>query len=186
MAWRLGYRYATLVLVVVAATPLLLFFGSFLVGILIRPQLTRYKKVEWLIYHNRYSPAIWAVSFAVGNVTAFYLGYYKEFLDQYVVLGAIKRTMIRKIEHFLFILPSTTCFPRRFEQASSTCRPCLPDQFKGKLNLAGRRLRRGEEPSALNRLPILIENSKVVGWRGKIRAIEYIEKLSSELRVEVF
>lgn len=36
-------------------------------------------------YDNRYSPAIWAVSFAVANVIAFSLGCYKESLERYAM-----------------------------------------------------------------------------------------------------
>ena len=49
--------------------------------------------------------------------------------------------------------------------------PELPDQFEGKLNLAGRGLCGGEKSRALNTLSTLIEDLKVVGWRGKIRAV---------------
>jgi hypothetical protein len=62
----------------------------------------------------------------------------------------------------------------------------LPDQFKRKLNLTGSGLSRGKKSRALNALSFLIENRKVVGWRGKIRAVENIEDLRSELGVEVF
>src|ERR1700716_1702915 len=49
--------------------------------------------------------------------------------------------------------------------------PELPDQFERKLNLAGRGLCGGEKSRALNTLSTLIEDLKVVGWRGKIRAV---------------
>ena len=61
----------------------------------------------------------------------------------------------------------------------------LPDQFQRKLNLAGRGLCGGEKSRALNTLSTLIEDLKVVGWRGKIRAVEDIENLRSELGVKV-
>jgi len=47
----------------------------------------------------------------------------------------------------------------------------LPDQFERKLNLAGCGLGGGEKSRALNTLSALIEDLKVVGWRGKIRAV---------------
>jgi hypothetical protein len=62
----------------------------------------------------------------------------------------------------------------------------LPDQLERELNLAGRCLRGGEKSRALNALPILIEDRKVVGGRGKIRTVENIEKLRSELGVKAF
>jgi predicted RNA-binding Zn-ribbon protein involved in translation (DUF1610 family) len=83
-AWRLGYRDTTFVLVVVTGTVLLWFFGIFLFGILIPPRLKRFKRIVWFSYHGRYSPAIWAASFALGNVVAFSLGYYGS-LDHYAM-----------------------------------------------------------------------------------------------------
>jgi hypothetical protein len=62
----------------------------------------------------------------------------------------------------------------------------LPDQLQRELNLAGRGLCGVDESRALNSLAILIEDLKVVGWRGKIRAVENIEDLGSELSVKVF
>jgi len=47
----------------------------------------------------------------------------------------------------------------------------LPDQFERKLNLAGCGLCGGEKSCALNTLSTLIEDLKVVGWRGKIRSV---------------
>src|ERR1700682_5673854 len=62
----------------------------------------------------------------------------------------------------------------------------LPNKLQGELNLSGRSLCRGEKARALNALPLLIEDRKVVGWRGKIRAVEDVEKLRAELGVEIF
>jgi hypothetical protein len=81
-AWSFGIRDARFVLIVVTATLLLWFCGIFLIGISIPPQLKRFRRVVWFTYDNRYSPAIWTVSFAVANVITFSLGYYKESLDQ--------------------------------------------------------------------------------------------------------
>ena len=61
----------------------------------------------------------------------------------------------------------------------------LPNKLQGELNLSGRSLCRGEKARALNALPLLIEDRKVVGWRGKIRAVEDVEKLRAELHVQV-
>jgi predicted RNA-binding Zn-ribbon protein involved in translation (DUF1610 family) len=84
-AWSLGYRDTTFVLIVVTATLLLWVFGSFLVGTLIPPQLKRFKRVVWFTYDNRYSPAIWAVSFVVSMVITFSFGFYKESPDKYAM-----------------------------------------------------------------------------------------------------
>ena len=62
----------------------------------------------------------------------------------------------------------------------------LPDQFQRKLNLPGCGLSGGKKSGALNALSCLIEDREVVGWRGKIRAVENIEDLRSELGVEIF
>ena len=62
----------------------------------------------------------------------------------------------------------------------------LPNQFQCKLNLTGSGLSGGKKSGALNALPSLIEARKVVGWRRKIRAVENIEDLRSELGVEIF
>ena len=62
----------------------------------------------------------------------------------------------------------------------------LPDQFHRKLNLTGSGLSRGKKSGALNALSFLIEDRKVVSWRRKIRAVEDVEDLRSELGVETF
>jgi len=84
-AWHLGYRNATLVLIVAIATLALWFFGIIFVGILLPPQLKRFDGVEWFNYDHRYSPAIWAGGFVISIVIAFSLGYYRESLDQNVM-----------------------------------------------------------------------------------------------------
>ena len=61
----------------------------------------------------------------------------------------------------------------------------LPDHFERKLNLTGRGLSGGKKSGALNALPFLIEDRKIVGWRRKIRAVENIEDLRSELSVKI-
>src|ERR1700674_5505206 len=59
-----------------------------------------------------------------------------------------------------------------------------PDQFERKLNLARRRLCRCDEARARDGLPALVKRLKIVGGRSKVRTVQYIEKLSSELNVE--
>src|ERR1700674_3549988 len=61
----------------------------------------------------------------------------------------------------------------------------LPDQFERKLDLTGRGLSGGKKSGALNALSFLIEDREVVGWRGKIRAVENIEDLRPELGVKI-
>jgi predicted RNA-binding Zn-ribbon protein involved in translation (DUF1610 family) len=82
-AWRLGYRETTFVLIVLTATLLLWIVSAFLIGMFIPTQIKRYKRMVWLTYDNRYSPAIWAASFVVANVIAFSLGFYEASLDKY-------------------------------------------------------------------------------------------------------
>ena len=104
VAWSLGYRDTTFILIVVTSTLLLWFFGIFLVGILIPPQLKRFKRVVWFTYDNRYSPAIWAVSFVVSTVITFSLGYYKESLDQnamFIFVGACITWLLGFLGNFL-------------------------------------------------------------------------------------
>jgi len=76
-AWTLGYRDTTFILVVITATVLLWVFGTFLIGILMPPQIRRFKRVVWFTYDNRYSPAIWAASFVIAIIISFSLGFYK-------------------------------------------------------------------------------------------------------------
>jgi hypothetical protein len=73
-AWGVGYRDTTFVMIVVTATLLLWIVGGFLIGILIPVQIKRYKRMVWLTYDNRYSPAIWASSFVVAIVISFSVG----------------------------------------------------------------------------------------------------------------
>jgi hypothetical protein len=51
----------------------------------------------------------------------------------------------------------------------------LPDQFQRKLNLARGGLCGRDEPRTGNGVPALVENRKVVGRRGKIRAVENVD-----------
>jgi predicted RNA-binding Zn-ribbon protein involved in translation (DUF1610 family) len=81
-AWSFGYRSTRFVLIVFTATLLLWIIGALLIGILIPVQIKRYRRIVWFTYDNRYSPAIWAISFTVANVIAFSFGYYKESLNQ--------------------------------------------------------------------------------------------------------
>jgi len=124
-AWSLGYRDTTFVLIVVTSTLLLWVFGSFLVGILIPPQLKRFKRVVWFIYDNRYSPAIWAGSFAVSMVITFSLGFYKESPDKYamvIFVGACITWLLGFLGNFLL----------------GMLIPLPPDQAKGEsFNSAG-------------------------------------------------
>ena len=62
----------------------------------------------------------------------------------------------------------------------------LPDNFQRHLNLAGRCLRGSHEPRARYGLAALVKRLQVVGWRSKVRAVQYIEKLGPELHVEAF
>jgi hypothetical protein len=82
MAWSLGYRDASFVGVVLTATPLLWIVCVFLVAMFIPAPIKRYKRMVWFTYDHRYSPAIWAVSFAAANIIAFSLGYYKESVEK--------------------------------------------------------------------------------------------------------
>lgn len=81
-AWSLGYRDTTFVLIVLTATLLIWILSASLIGMFIPTPVKRYKRMVWFTYDNRYSPAIWAVSYALANVIAFSLGYYKESLDK--------------------------------------------------------------------------------------------------------
>src|SRR5260370_11345371 len=60
----------------------------------------------------------------------------------------------------------------------------LPDELEGEVDLAGSRLRRGNETSAGNSEPALIENGQILSGRGKIGAIKDIEKFGAELSIE--
>ena len=82
-AWSVGYRERTFVLIVLTATLLLWIASAFLIGMFIPTQIRRYKRMVWFTYDSRYSPAIWAVSFAVANIVAFSLGFYEASLDKY-------------------------------------------------------------------------------------------------------
>ena len=62
----------------------------------------------------------------------------------------------------------------------------LPDYFQRKLNLARWRLCGGNQACARNAIAGLIEDSKAIRWRGKIRPIEQIKELGPELNVRVF
>jgi predicted RNA-binding Zn-ribbon protein involved in translation (DUF1610 family) len=85
-AWTLGYRDTTFVLIVLTTTLLLCVFSAFLGGILIPPQIKRFKRVVWFTYDNRYSPAIWAGSFVVAIVISFSLGFFDAVsLDHYAM-----------------------------------------------------------------------------------------------------
>jgi hypothetical protein len=83
VAWSLGYRDTSFVLVVLTATPLLWIVCASLIGVFIPiTPMKRYKRMVWFTYDHRYSPAIWAVSYAAANVIAFCLGLHKESLDK--------------------------------------------------------------------------------------------------------
>ena len=84
-AWCLGYRDTTFVLIVLTATLLLWIVSASAIGMFIPTQIKRYKRMVWFTYDHRYSPVIWTVSFAVANVIAFSLGFYKESLDKYAM-----------------------------------------------------------------------------------------------------
>ena len=84
-AWSIGYRKTTFVLIVLTATLLLWVVGAFLIGMFIPTEIKRYKRMVWFTYDHRYSPAIWAVSFAVANIVAFSFGFYEASLDKYAV-----------------------------------------------------------------------------------------------------
>ncbi len=62
----------------------------------------------------------------------------------------------------------------------------LPDQLERNLNLAGRRLCGSDKPRTRYGMAALIESCKVIGGRGEVSAIQYIEKLRSKLNVETF
>src|SRR5258708_35994760 len=60
----------------------------------------------------------------------------------------------------------------------------LPKYFKSKLNLTGRRLRRGDQSGVADRTPRRIKDISIVEWRSEIRAVENIEEFRSKLHIE--
>src|SRR5438445_2384155 len=61
----------------------------------------------------------------------------------------------------------------------------LPDQFERELDLPGGGLCGRNQARAWNRQPILIENRQVLSRRGKIGAVEDVEKFGPELSIEI-
>ena len=61
-----------------------------------------------------------------------------------------------------------------------------PNHFQGKLDLTRWCLCGGNQSRTWDAIACLIEDSEVVGWRGKISPIKEIEKLRPELDIHVF
>ena len=60
----------------------------------------------------------------------------------------------------------------------------LPKYFKSKLNLTGRRLRRGDQSGVADRTPRRIKDISIVEWWSEIRVVENIEEFRSKLHIE--
>src|SRR5713226_9331103 len=60
-----------------------------------------------------------------------------------------------------------------------------PDQFQRELDFPGRGLGGSNQTGAGDGVPILVEDGPIIGGRGEVGAVEYIEELRSKLNVEI-
>jgi hypothetical protein len=60
----------------------------------------------------------------------------------------------------------------------------LPNYFKSKLNLARRRLRRGDQSRVADRTSRRIKDISIVEWWSEIRVVENIKEFRSQLHIE--
>ena len=59
-----------------------------------------------------------------------------------------------------------------------------PDYLYRELNLSGRRLSGGNQPSVANRISRGIKNVPIIQWRSKICVVQHVKEFRAELNIE--